>query len=150
MEPINTEEEFLARLPANTKTARLVEFRFGPVQIADAIKTVEPVTTAGYFVAGWLADSKEDALWAAEATLQVIAGRRAFIRVPPEADSQRDWPSCEMLHKGYVRASFLNEPGEWEYPKVDPPGTIRLAGLLKMGGDTPQDELVALRRSGLV
>lgn len=135
MEPINTKEEFLARLPSDTKTAQLVEFRFGPVEMADAIKTIEPVTTMGWFVAWWLADSKEDALWAAEATLRVIAGRRAFIRVPPEADSQRDWPSGEMLHKGFVRASFINEPGKWEYRKVDPPGTMRYTGVAQMAGD---------------
>lgn len=58
-------------------------------------------------------NSQAACLAGAAAVLNAVKGKTAFIRIPPEADSQRDLVHDRMLHRGYVRFSFKDEPGEW-------------------------------------
>ena len=64
-----------------------------------------------------LADSQDDALAGAQQILNDYAtGKTAYIRAKPEAQSERDFATNFVFHRGYVRFSFKDEPGEWHYP----------------------------------
>ncbi len=66
------------------------------------------------------------ALAAAEKVLSLFAkGRTAFIRCAPEAMSEKDFDTKETKHRGFVRFSFMQEPGEWVHR--DPNEKISLA-----------------------
>lgn len=50
---------------------------------------------------------------------ELSEGRAAYVRVPPEADSQYDFYTGQWLHKGYVRFGIKDEPGEMLYRHDD-------------------------------
>jgi hypothetical protein len=47
---------------------------------------------------------------------RLAAGRRAFIRVRPEVNREKDFQTDDEVTRSYVRFSFRDEPGEWDYP----------------------------------
>lgn len=66
-------------------------------------------------VASLVGDSKDDCLLAAKLVLNHVAkGKDAIIREFPEADTQKDFASHRMIHRGYVRFYFRDQPGEWK------------------------------------
>ncbi len=60
-------------------------------------------------------DGQKECLLAAGTVLNAVKGKTAFIRIPPEASSDRDIVRDVWLHCGYVRFSFKDEPGVWRY-----------------------------------
>lgn len=57
------------------------------------------------------------ALDGAKAVLDLFAkGREAFVRVAPEASTERDFDTKEVRYRGYVRFSVKLEAGEWHSP----------------------------------
>ncbi len=124
MDPIVTEEQFRALLPSDLGSAKLEMFRFEPERVADAVSTMEPIRVFASVVAGWYADNQADALRAAQATLDVVKGRQTLVRVAPEADTKRDVVTGKIIHAGYVRFGFLNQPGECHGP-VERAGEMR-------------------------
>lgn len=65
-------------------------------------------------VVAWVTGpSKAGCLKGARTVLDVVRGKWAFVRVPPEADSQYDIDFQAWRHRGYVRFSFKDEPGDW-------------------------------------
>ena len=65
-----------------------------------------------------LGDSMEDALTGAKQILdKYAAGKLAYIRAKPEAHSDRDFDTKIVVHRGWVRFSYKDEPGEWNYPE---------------------------------
>jgi hypothetical protein len=62
--------------------------------------------------------SRVDCEIAATKVLDRLArGRIAFIRHPPTGETQHDFCKDKDEHRGYVRFSFKDEPGEWHYRK---------------------------------
>jgi hypothetical protein len=47
---------------------------------------------------------------------RLAAGRSAFIRVRPEVNREKNFQTGDEVMHSYVRFSFRDEPGEWEYP----------------------------------
>lgn len=78
-----------------------------------------------YVVVGLEAPTKDAALDAVTKILDVVKGRRAFVRVTPEGESQCDFMTNKWSHRGFVRFSYFNEPGEWEYSKYDKSAELR-------------------------
>lgn len=60
-------------------------------------------------------DTLEIAVSALKPLLRMAEGKTAFIRVPPTGRSDCDFAMQEMQHRGWVRFSFNEEPGEWQY-----------------------------------
>ena len=59
-------------------------------------------------------DAESEALRGAECILKLLAtGKKALIRARPEAVSETDFDTNETFHRGYVRFSMIDEPGEW-------------------------------------
>lgn len=57
-------------------------------------------------------DSHDDALNGAKLIFDRFgAGCERFIRVVPEASSERDFDTKELKHRGYTRFSFADKPG---------------------------------------
>ena len=66
-------------------------------------------------------DTQADALKGTEVILDSMAsGKVAFVRARPEAHTDTDFDTKEVLHGGYVRFTFRNEPGNWVYPNDTP------------------------------
>ena len=66
-------------------------------------------------------NSKDSALAAVKWVIQILAARReCYVRVAPEADSERDFDTKEMKHRGFTRFSFSCEPGEWTSMSKEP------------------------------
>jgi hypothetical protein len=64
------------------------------------------------------AQTNDDALIGAQYILNLFAkGRKAFIRVVPEANRETDFNTKEDRIEGYVRFSFALEAGEWIVPE---------------------------------
>lgn len=59
-------------------------------------------------------DTLEAAVSALKPLLRMAEGKTAFIRVPPSGRSARDFATQKMQHRGWVRFSFKEEPGEWQ------------------------------------
>ena len=60
-----------------------------------------------------VADSKDTALTAAHKILELIAsGKETYVRIHPDADSYYDEQTKAMVHKGLVRFSVIDRPGE--------------------------------------
>jgi len=76
-------------------------------------------------------DTHQDALTGANDVLNLFAkGREAFIRTKPEAVSETDFDTKEELHKGFVRFSLRDRPGDWHYPKMDDGAVITGFGVV--------------------
>lgn len=72
-----------------------------------------------------LGDSLEFALAGADWIMDHFGkGRTCMIRVPPEADTYRDFDSKKNIYKGYVRFSWENAPYHWYQPQPHPRVTI--------------------------
>lgn len=81
------------------------------VTLAPKWQTKDPLQHLECRVKG---ETNRDALQGAQFILELFAkGRRAYIRALPEVASEIDFDSKTVLHHGYVRFSFLFEPGEW-------------------------------------
>lgn len=62
------------------------------------------------------ADSGDEAREVAEMVLNGFAGGKlTVIRAAPEAISETDFDTKETRHRGYVRFTFSDQPGEWRY-----------------------------------
>lgn len=97
-----TRDEFIALLPDPDGWEK-VELLFH-VEPADLHHVTANIT----------GDNHQGCLRGAQAVLDVVKGKTAFIRIPPEADIQKDFMNDCWLHRGYVRFSFKDEPGHWE------------------------------------
>ena len=61
------------------------------------------------------AASKEDALTLVNRAMKMLAGgKRAFIRVWPDANSDREFETGITRHTGYARFTFMDVAGDWE------------------------------------
>ena len=59
-------------------------------------------------------DSEAQALAGAQWIMDSFGkGRTCMVRVPPEADTFRDFDMQKNLYRGYVRFSFENVPHHW-------------------------------------
>jgi hypothetical protein len=64
------------------------------------------------------AETNDDALSGAQCVLDLFArGRKAFLRVLPEANKETDFDTKETKIEGFVRFSFSLEAGEWMVPE---------------------------------
>lgn len=90
----------------------------GPWERIELLFHVEPADTH-HVTAHVSGDSLEVCLAGAAAVLSVVKGKVAFIRIPPEADSQKDIMHDRWVHRGYVRFSFKDEPGEWRKMQLE-------------------------------
>ncbi len=45
-------------------------------------------------------------------------GKTTYVRANPESLSETDFDTEKVIHRGYVRFSFKDEPGEWHCPDV--------------------------------
>jgi hypothetical protein len=77
-----------------------------------------------YVIAQIIGDSNAAALAGARAILHAVEGRTTFIRIRPEAASQKDYLEDKIVHRGYVRFSFKNEPGNWIFPALAIENTV--------------------------
>ncbi len=119
---IRTRDEFIAALGPipDGITDLLVSFAEGEAGYYHVLVATEGLTEPA-------------CLKLAQAALEVVRGKRAFIRVPPEADSLYDFITSQWQHRGYVRFTFRDEPGEWEHVqpmKIDT-GELRYVGLAR-------------------
>ena len=61
--------------------------------------------------------SHSAAILGAEHILNIFAkGRMAMILAKPEANSETDFDTKIIHHRGYVRFSYKLEAGDWQYP----------------------------------
>jgi hypothetical protein len=64
-----------------------------------------------HFEVRTLADTKEDALKAAQYMFKILTGgRESFVRAYPEAYSETDFDSKEIRHGAYARFGVLTTP----------------------------------------
>lgn len=109
--------------------------------------TAWPRISRGEAGDGWIlvecrttGDSREEALAAAELILHSMAdGKIAVIRCEPKASSETDFDTKQVLHRGFVRFAYRDEPGEWQYTNRDYESGIDMSAF----GLPPQTEAVA-------
>lgn len=106
MAPINTRDDLLAQL------APAAGWR-----VADLKMTLVDTPGPWRHVIAWiLGDTDALALEGARRVWSLVDGRKRYLRVAPEANSDHDFVHDMMHHVGYVRFSFCNEPGDEIYP----------------------------------
>jgi len=65
-------------------------------------------------------DNKDDSLAAVQFVKDnFVRGRLTAMRVEPEAESERDFDTKLTRHRGFVRFTFFDVPGECLPPKAD-------------------------------
>jgi hypothetical protein len=87
---------------------------------AEVLISNEPNEAGFWHVQGRvMGDTNTAALAGATQIIHSYAdGKLTYVRAKPEAMSEVDFDTKKVLHRGYVRFSFKNEPGEWMYPDV--------------------------------
>ena len=93
---------------------RIVEYKWS----ANILLTPQANGTSGFWhcQARVLGHSLEEARNGAQHILDIFAaGRIAFVRVPPEASTEKDFRTKTEQHVGYVRFSFGLKAGTWTY-----------------------------------
>lgn len=84
----------------------------------------QPLIRSGELDDGWVdvycpvvGDTAEEAKAGAEHILYALAaGKRAVIRCAPNVLDDLDFDTARITHRGFVKFSYRNEPGDWQYP----------------------------------
>lgn len=60
--------------------------------------------------------SQEFALEGTKLITKLLAdGKKTFMRVSPEVNSEKEFDTQQMIHRGYARFTVWDEKGEWIY-----------------------------------